>query len=295
MSNKNLKESKVTRRRLRTSYFTSLISISLLLFLLGLIGLLLLNTQRLSVYVKENIGFTVLLKNDIKEIDVFIIQKSLDAKPYVKSTEYITRDQAAKELSEDLGEDFVAYLEHNPLPPTIDVKLYAQYANPDSIEVIEKHFQEFSQVQEVVYQKSLIHLINENVQKISLIILAFSIMLFLIATALINNTIRLSIYSKRFLINTMQLVGATNGFIRKPFLIRGILQGSYGAIVAIILISTIIYYSREVFTEFLQFSDIQVIGILYICILSMGILISIISTLFAVNKYLNINIDKLYV
>jgi len=289
------KEYRVTRRRLLSSYFTSVVSISLVLLMLGLIGLLLLNTQRLSVYVKENIGFTLMLNPDIKEIDIFIVQKNLDAKKYVKSTDYITRERAARELTENLGEDFVQYLGHNPLPPSIEVKLYAQYANNDSLQYIESDFKSYPQVQEVVYHKSLLHIINENVRKISLFILSFSALLFFISVALINNTIRLSVYSKRFLINTMQLVGATRGFIRRPFLWRGFVQGMYATLVATGLITAIIYYSQDVFSEVISLNNIEIIALLYFCILVVGISMTFISTFFAVNKYLNINVDKLYV
>ncbi|NBC82602.1 MAG: FtsX-like permease family protein [Bacteroidetes bacterium] len=289
------KETKVTRRRLVSSYVTTVVSISLVLLMLGLVGLLLLNTQRLSDYVKENIGFSILLKNDIKEIDIFIIQKSLDAKSYVKSTDYVTKERAAQELIDELGEDFVQYLGHNPLPPSIDVKLFANYANDDSLTFIEEDFKSFSQVQEVVYHKSLLHIINENVKNITLIILAFSALLFLIALALINNTIRLSVYSRRFLINTMQLVGATRNFIRKPFLWQSFVQGMYATIIATGIITAIIYYSHDVFNEIIALTDVEIIAFLYFCILVTGVFMTFISTFFAVNKYLNINVDKLYV
>ena len=206
------KETGITRRKLRSSYFTSIISISLVLFLLGLVGLLLLDAQRLSTYVLENLGFSVVLKDDAKEVDIIRLQKNLDAKPYVKSTNYITKEEAAKETSEELGENFIEFLGYNPLPASIEVKFYASYANPDSIASIEKELQRFDEVDEVMYQESLIHLVNENVRKISLIILGFSAVMFFIAVALVNNTIRLSVYARRFLINTMQLVGATGPF-----------------------------------------------------------------------------------
>lgn len=263
--------------------------------MLGLIGVLLLNAHKLSVYVKENIGFTVMLNNEIKEIDIFIIQKNLDAKKYVKSTDYITRERAAQELIDELGEDFINYLGFNPLPPSIDVKMYAQYANPDSIAVIEKEFKEFSQIEEIVYHKSLLEIINDNINTISMIILGFSAILLLIALALINNTIRLSVYSKRFLIRTMQLVGANNTFILKPFIMRSVLHGSYAAIIALAGISAIIYYSNDIFENIISFHEIDLIAILYACVIMLGIFITSVSTFFAVNRYLNIELDKLYI
>jgi len=288
------KENKLTRRRLRSSYMTSIVSISLVLFLLGLMGLLMLNAKKLSVYVKENIGFSIILKDNVKEVDIIRLQKNLDAARYVKTTEYITKEKAARELQEDLGEDFIEFLGYNPLLASIDVRLYADYANPDSIAVIEKDLQEYDQVKEVFYQKSLVHLVNENVRKISLIILLFSALLFLIAMALINNTIRLSVYSKRFIINTMQLVGATRGFIRRPFLFKSALHGIYGAFIAIALLIGILYFAQKELKEIISLQDVEIIGILFFFVLLVGIIINWISTFFAVNKFLRLKADDLY-
>jgi cell division transport system permease protein len=288
------KEHKINKRRLRSSYATSIISISLVLFLLGLVGLLVLNTKRISDYVKENIGFSIILKEDIKEVDIIRLQKILDAKPYIKSTEYITKDRAAKELQEELGEDFVNFLGYNPLLSSIDIKLYANYANTDSIEVIENDFQAFPEIKEVFYKKSLIQEINDNVNKISLIILSFSGLLFLISLALINNTIRLSVYSKRFIINTMQLVGATRKFIRRPFLFKSAIHGTYGALLAILLIIGVLYFIQNEFHEIISFDDVTILGVLFGIVILLGIVISTTSTFFAVNKYLNIKRDYLY-
>jgi cell division transport system permease protein len=262
--------------------------------MLGLIGFLILNAHKLSDYVKENIGFTVFLKENIKEADVFQIQKILDTKPYVKETMYINADQAARDFQEEIGENFIDFLGFNPLLPSIDVKLFANYANPDSIKVIEKNLQAFSDIKEVHYQKSLIHLVNENVRKISLFILFISGVLFLIAFALINNTIRLAVYSKRFLIRTMQLVGATGRFIRKPFLYRSIIHGFVGALTAILMLSAMIYFMEMELEGIIGFKDISILGILYVIVLILGVAINWISTYFAVNKYLRIKTDNLY-
>ncbi|MFO7844843.1 MAG: permease-like cell division protein FtsX [Bacteroidales bacterium] len=288
------KEPAVTKRRLRSSYLTSIISITLVLFMLGVLGLLILNAQRLSEYVKENIGFSIILKENVKEVDVILLQKSLDATEYVKSTKYITKEQAAKELQEDLGENFIEFLGYNPLLASIEVHLYADYANPDSIRIIEKDFQQYEQIKEVFYQKSLVSLVNENIRKISFIILIFSGLLFLIAIALINNTIRLSVYSKRFIINTMQLVGATRGFIRRPFLYRSVWQGIVAALFAIGLLTGVLYLAQNEFEEVVSFQDIEIIGILFLGVLVIGIVINWLSTFFAVSKYLRMNVDKLY-
>ncbi len=288
------KESRITRRRLRSSYVTSIISISLVLFLLGLLGLLLLNAKKLSDYVKENIGISIILKEGVKEVEIRRLQKDLDAAPYVKSTEYISKEEAAKKLQEELGEDFIDFLGYNPLLASIDVYLFAEYANLDTIAEIENNIVRFPEVKEVFYHKSLVHLINENVRKISLFILMFSALLFIIALTLINNTIRLSVYSRRFLINTMQLVGATNGFIRRPFLMKSIMHGIYGALIAIALLVGVIYLAQREFSEIVSFKDVEILGVLFIFVLFLGILITWLSTFFAVNKFLRIQEDELY-
>ena len=285
---------KGTKRRLRSSYITSVISISLVLFMLGLMGLLVLNANQLSNYVKENIGISIILKNNVKEVEIRRLQKTLDATSYVKATEFVDKETAAKELQEELGEDFISFLGYNPLLASIDVKLYAEYANPDSIAVIEKDLKNFNQVQEVHYQKSLVHLVNDNVKRISLIILAFSGLLLIISFTLINNTIRLSIYSQRFIINTMQLVGATRSFIRKPFVGKSFLHGILGALIANSMLSGVIYLSHRELSQVITFNNVEMVGVLFLLILLLGIFITWISTLFAVNKYLRLESRSLY-
>ncbi len=288
------KESSISKRKLRSSYLTSIVSISLVLFLLGLVGLLLLNANRLAIHVKENIGFSVILKEDAREVDIIRLQKNLDAKAYVKSTDYISKEEAAQQTQEALGEDFIEFLGYNPLPASIDVKFYAEYANPDSIEAIELELNRFDEVLEVLYQKSLIHLVNENIRKISLILLAFSGLMFFITVALVNNTIRLSVYARRFLINTMQLVGATSSFIRKPFLMKSAGHGIYASIIAILLLIGVIYLIQKEFMEVISFNDVEILGILFIFVIFLGIILNWISTFFAINKYLRMKSDDLY-
>lgn len=287
-------EKSIIKKRLRSSYLTSVISISLVLFMLGIIGFLFLNAKKLSDYVKETIGFTVFLSDDTKEAAIFQLQKLLDNKVYVKETRYITAEKAAEEFQKEIGEDFVEFLGFNPLVPSIDVKLHSAYANTDSIENIEKDLQEYSQIKEVYYQKSLINLINENVKKISFFIFIITVILFTIALALINNTVRLSIYSKRFIIRTMQLVGATGSFIRRPFLFRSFIYGSLASIIAMIMLTAMIYLADREFNNILGLYDFEIIALLYLMVLVCGIFINWISTYFAVGKYLNIKTDNLY-
>jgi cell division transport system permease protein len=248
-----------------------------------LVGLLLLNARKLSDHVKENIGFSIFLKENIREVDIIRLQKRLDAMPFVKSTDYVTKEEAAKEYQQELGEDFTGFLGYNPLPASID-----------SIARIEKEILNWDEVSEVFYQKSLIHLVNDNIRKISLIILAFSGLLFLIALALINNTIRLSVYSKRFLIKTMQLVGATKAFIRRPFLKKSTTHGIYAAIIALLLLTAVIYFAQKELPGIVGFSDPEILAILFCSVIVLGIIFNWISTFFAVNKYLRMRSDDLY-
>lgn len=288
------KEEKISRRRLQSSYVTTVVSLSLVLFLLGLIGLLLLNAAKLSDYVKENIGFSVIVEDNIKEVELIRLRKSLDASEYVKSTEHITKEKAAEELKAELGEDFVEFLGYNPLPVSIDVRLHADYANPDSLEMIKKDLEAYSEIKELYYQPSVVDLVNKNVRKISLILLGFSGLLFLISIALINNTIRLAVYSKRFIIKTMQLVGATKVFIRRPILLKGIIQGLISAIIAIILLGGIIYYAQNELQGVISFRDMEIIGSLFFMVILLGIIITYVSTYFAVTRYLKLKTDQLY-
>ena len=287
-------EDKYSKRRLKTSYLSTIVGLTLVLYMLGLLGLIVMHAKKLSDYVKENIGFTVFLNEDVNEADVIQLQKTLDARAYVKSTEYITKDKAAKDLQKDLGEDFINFLGYNPLPASIDVRLKADFANSDSLTVLESELVKNKNVKEVSYQKSLVSMVNENLRKISLIILGFSCLLLILAIALINNTIRLSVYSKRFLIRTMQLIGATEGFIRKPFLYKGLIQGIIGSVVAIVLLVFTLYFAQREVPELLQLQDAALFIKLFIFVTILGVIISWISTYMAVRKYLKIKTDLLY-
>jgi len=285
---------KHTSRRLRSSYLTTIISISLVLFMLGVLGVVILNARQISNHVKENIGFSIILKDGIKNVEVDKIQKSLDAEDFVKSTHFIHPDSAAVQLQRELGEDFIDFLGFNPLLPSIDVKLNAAYANADSLANIEAELMQNTNIKEVFYQKDLVSVVNENVQRISLYLLAFSALLLIIAMALINNTIRLSIYSKRFLIKTMQLVGARHSFIRWPFVLKGIGNGIVSAFLAIGLIVTFLYYLQKELPEIIDFKNVELYGALFLMIIILGIIISWISTNLAVRKYLRIQTGDLY-
>jgi cell division transport system permease protein len=288
------KESGYTKTRLRSSYLTLVFSVSLVLFLLGVLGLVLINARELSDYLRESLSFSIWLDDGAKEPDIRMLQKDLDAKAYVKSTEYISKDAAAIKMKKDLGEDFINFLGDNPLPPSIDVYLYAGFTSPDSVAKIEKYVLEYPFVKEVTYEESLLFLINENVKKISLFLLVISTFLFLIALTIINNTIRLSIYSKRFLIRTMQLVGATRAFIRRPFLVQSAIHGLLAALVAMSLLMGLLYLIEKEFLLMFSFESTYLLILLGVSIIVTGVLINIISTFFSVNRYLSISEDKLY-
>ena len=284
----------VKKKKLRSSYFSTILTITLVLFMVGLLGLLLLNAQRLSDYVKENIGFSLVLKENAREVDVIRLQKTLDASDFVKDTRFVGKEEAAKELQETLGEDFVDFLGYNPLQASIDVKLFAAYANPDSVAVLEKDFLENTLIDKVYYQKSLVSLVNENVRKIGVVLLLFAALLLFIFVALINNTIRLKIYSQRFIINTMQLVGATRGFIRGPFVNRGMINGVIGAVLANLLLLGFIYSYQKELSAVISFKDVELIFLLMAFVFIMGIVISGLSTCFAVNRFLKMKFDDLF-
>jgi len=289
-----INEREYQRRRIATSYVTTIISITLVLFMLGLLGMLVLHAKKLSDYVKENIGFSIIIKEGVKEVNIFELQKKLDKERFVKSTDYITRERAAQEFSDELGEDFVGFLGYNPLLPSIELRLNASYANPDSIRFIEQKLQAYYGVKEVDYHRSLVDQINRNVNKISMVILGFSLILLLIAIALINNTIRLSVYAKRFLIRSMQLVGATQKFIQRPFLSKAVLNGFLSGVIAIGLLLLLLYFTSQKIPELLELQDIKMFVILFALVILLGILISWISTFFAVRKYLRMKTDSLY-
>jgi cell division transport system permease protein len=288
------KKDKISSFQLKTSYFTTIISISLVLFLLGLIGILVLNAQNLSDFIKENFSVDVILYDNMKEVDMIRIQKDIETTKFVKDTRFISKEMAAQEMQEELGEDFVEFLGYNPLLASIEVYLHSKYAHPDSLNFIVQKLESYPQVKEVYYQKSLIHQINENIQKISLIILIFTALLFIISTVLINNTIRLSVYSKRFIIHSMKLVGATKAFIRTPFMLKSTLHGIYGALFAILLLLGVMYLAQKEMREFIMLFDLKLYGILFAGVIIIGIFITTLSTYFAVNKYLRIDKDQLY-
>lgn len=276
------------------SRLTSVISIALVLFLLGLILLVGLLGQKLSVYVKENISFSIVLKDNSKDADIKKMQKQLDARPYIKSTEYISKEQAVKELEEELGENPETFLGFNPLQASLEVRLKSEYANPDSLKIIEKQIESYTQVSDLLYRKDMMQMVNDNLKRVGIILLSFAAILMVISFVLISNTIRLLIYSKRFLIHTMQLVGATSGFIRRPFIRYNVWSGIMAAILAIFMLMGALYYIQGELTGFIDLLDTNSLLIMFGSVLVMGIILSFVATFFAVNRYLRMSVDNLY-
>ena len=276
------------------SRLTSVISIALVLFLLGLIFLMGLMGDTLSRFVKENITFSVVLKDNIREAEVKRMQKRLEAEPFIKSAEYISKEQAFKELEEELGERPETFLGFNPLQASLEVKLNSEYANPDSLQLIEKKIKTYTNVSELLYRKDMMEIVNDNMKRIGIILLTLAVVLMIISFVLISNTIRLLIYSKRFLIHTMKLVGATPGFIRRPFMIYNMVSGLFAAILAILMLMGALYYLQQELSGFIDLLNTDALLLVFAAVLILGIMLSLIATFFAVNKYLRMGVDKLY-
>lgn len=277
------------------SRVTATISISLVLFLLGLIILLSLFAQNLSVYVKENLSFDIILSDDSKDMEITRLMKKLKATDFVKSTEYISKEAAAKQLEAEIGQNPEAFLGFNPLPGMITVRLNSQYANTEMIPVIENQIKGFSSdISNIEYRKELMELVNDNFKKVGIILFGLTAVLLFISFALINNTIRLTIYSKRFLIHTMKLVGATAGFIRKPFIATQIFSGIIAAIIAVGLLFGGLFYLSQSVAGIWELVDRNTLFIVSTGVLLSGIFISISATYFAVNKYLRMDGDDLF-
>ena len=282
------------KRKLISSYFSVVLSIALVLFLLGILGLLVLNTKKMGDHFKEQITISVFLKDSAKEVEIDQMQKSLSMAEYTKKAIYVSKEEAAKQHTEELGENFQDFLGYNPLKNSIDVQLNADFVSPEQIATIAEEISGKGYVDEVSYDKPLVGLLTENIKKIGLWILIASSIFTFIAVLLINSSIRLSIYSKRFIIKTMQMVGATKTFIRRPFIINNIKLGILGAIIALLALAGVLLYINEHFKELGIFEDSTILIILLVSVFVLGVLISFISTYFATQRFLNLRTDELY-
>lgn len=285
---------KYQKRRLRSSYFSVIISISLVLFLIGVLGLIVLKTHSITEHFKEKVTITIFLKDNAKKKDVEILQAELKRAEYTKSITYISKKEAAKKYTKEIGEDFVAFLGDNPLKNAIDISLKSEFVTPEKMAEIEKNLLIRSIVAEITYDKPLIELLTKNINRLSFWMLLFSALFTLIAVVLINSSIRLSVYSKRFTIKTMQMVGATKGFIRVPFILKSVQLGILGALVSIGGLITFIMYIDKTIPELDMLSDYEILGMLFAFIIALGILITWISTFFATQRFLNLRTDELY-
>lgn len=288
------KKTKVKKPGFLQIHLTSTISMSLVLFLIGLVYLLLFVARDMSTYVKENINLSIILDDGIAKQDEQRIENYLLASPYAKSVEYISKSAALKDHISSLGENPQDFLGYNPLKASIEVKLHEAYANNDSVQVLESKLKAYDHINRVVYQKDMVSLVNDNVKKVSLILLGLAIVLLFVSVALINNTIRLSLYSNRFLINTMKLVGATSWFIRKPYLLSSVKKGVISALISIMLLGGVVYFVQIQFGVpgfFFQSPNFIIAGVL---VLFSGILISALSSYFAVGKYLRMPSNDMF-
>ncbi|TQD38557.1 cell division protein FtsX [Haloflavibacter putidus] len=285
---------KYQKRRLISSYFSVVISIALVLFLLGLLGLLVLNTKKVADHFKEQIALSIYLKDTAKEVEINQLEKSLALADYTKSTNFVSKEEAAKAHSKEIGEDFMEFLGYNPLQNSIDVFFNADYVSEVKIAEISRDLQEKSFVDEVIYDKPLISLLNENIKRISFWILVICGIFTFIAVLLINSSIRLSVYAKRFTIKTMQMVGATKGFIRRPFIWKNIKLGIIGAVLALIGMAAVLYYVNRGFPELHLLADKIILASLFAGVFILGLLIAWLSTFFATQRFLNLKTDELY-
>lgn len=285
---------KYQKRRLQSSYLSVILSIAFVLFLLGLFGLLVLNTKKISDYFKEQASITIFLNDDVDKQTVKNLETLLKSEDFTKSISYISKEEAANIAKKENGEDFMDFLGYNPLKNSIDLYINADFVSPEKMSEIESQLIKNDAVFEVSYDKSLITLLTQNVKRISLWVLIFSGLLSFIAMILINNSIRLSVYSKRFTIKTMQMVGATKRFIRRPFVWNSVKLGAIGSLLAVIVLFIALYYMNNYFPEFEFFKNTEMLIILFSGIFILGIVISWLSAFFATQRFLNLKTDQLY-
>lgn len=288
------RDNRMMRRRLMNAYLSSVISISLVLLLVGVASMLLVNAKGVSDYFKENMQISVMMKQNVTDEAAMEYKEVLDGERYIKSTSFISKEQGQKELAEQLGEDFLDVFETSPIPVSIDVTLEADYVSSDSLEVVVAEIAESPLVEEVVYQRSLVDAPNANLSRISLILSIFIALLLFISFVLINNTVRLSVYARRFTIHTMKLVGATRSFIRAPFLVQSVFQGLFASFLAIIVLLGLMFPMRSEFAQLFEIFRMELLLLVMGIVVAAGLAICLISTYFVVNKLISLRKDELY-
>ncbi|MBQ8838776.1 MAG: permease-like cell division protein FtsX [Bacteroidales bacterium] len=282
------------RRRLVNAYLSSVISISLVLLLVGLAAMLLVNAKGVSNYFKENMQVSVVMKQTVSEEDALKYQEKLERKHFVRSTQFVSKEQGRREMAELLGEDFLDVFETSPIPVSINLTLMADYVSADSLEVVRIDISESPLVDEVVYQSSLVDALNANLNRISLVIGVFIVLLLFISFVLINNTVRLSVFARRFTIHTMKLVGATRSFIRTPFLVQSAFQGVFAALIAIMVLVGILYFMRSEFEQLFEIFRLDLLLVVIGIVIAAGLVICLVSTWLVVNKLISLKKDELY-
>ena len=287
-------DNKIMRRRLMNAYLSSVISISLVLLLVGIASLLMVNAKGVSDYFKENMQVSVMMKQTVSDEEALKFKEALDGERYIKNTVFISKEQGQRELAQQLGEDFLDVFETSPIPVSIDVTLEAGYVSADSLEVVRAEISKSSLVDEVIYQKSLVDALNANLSRISLILGVFIALLLFISFVLINNTVRLSVFARRFTIHTMKLVGATRSFIRGPFLVQSAFQGLFASFIAIIVLLGLMFVMRSEFEQLFEIFRMDLLLIVLGIVVASGLTICLISTFFVVNKLISLKKDELY-
>ena len=285
---------KIMRRRLANAYLSSVISISLVLLLVGMASILLVNAKSVSDYFKENMKVSVMMKQTVSEESAMKFKTKLDKERYIKSSVYVSKEQGMSEMAQMLGDDFLEVFETSPIPVSIDITLKAEYVSADSLEVVRHEVAASPLVDEVVYQSSLVDALNANLGRISAILGVFIALLLFISFVLINNTVRLNVYARRFTIHTMKLVGATRSFIRAPFLVQAAFQGVFAAFIAIIALVVMMYFMRSEFQQLFEIFRLDLLLTVIGIVLASGLTICLVSTWFVVNKLVSLKKDELY-
>ena len=287
-------ENRLIRRRLAGAWLSTVISISLVLLLVGVAGLLVANARSVSDYFKENMQVSVLMKQEVGDDEAMEYVSDLDAKPFIKSTTFVSREQGAKEMTDLLGEDFLNVFEAAPIPVSVDVTLKADYVSSDSLEVVKNEIMKSPLVDEVVYQQSLVDKLNTNLRKISMVLGVFIVLLLFISFVLINNTVRLNVFYRRFTIHTMRLVGATKSFIRAPFLVQAVFQGLFSALLATLMLVGILFFVRSEFAQLFEVFRLDMLLIVIGVEILAGVLICVVSTALVVGRLVSLSKDELY-
>ena len=282
------------RRRLRNAYLSAVISISLVLLLVGVASLLLVNAKGVSDYFKENMQVSVMMKQSVEEVDALVYKEELDRRDFIRSSVFVSREQGRQEMEQLLGDDFLNVFETAPIPLSLDITLNAEYVSADSIEVVKTYIMESPLVEEVVYQRSLIDALNANLSRISMVLGVFIALLLFISFVLINNTVRLTVFARRFTIHTMKLVGATRSFIRAPFLVQSLVQGMLAACIAVGVLGGGLYFISREFEQLFDVFRMEMLVVVAGIVLVSGVVICLISTVLVVNKLLSLHKDELY-